>query len=361
MENHKEKNKTEAKIERSIKTALRIGFIALLFVMSFWILKPFLLPVIWGIIIAVALFPLHKKLSKLLGNREKLSVTIIVLIGILIIVVPSGLFISSTIDSLKNISHQLSEGTLTVPSPDESVADWPVIGGMVYETWELASESLAKTVTKFAPQLKELAPGIFSFAAGLVGTVVMFIISLIISGAFLVNTKSAEKTAVSIFRTLAGPDGEHFASLAGATIRGVVQGVLGTALIQSFFIGIGLMAIGFPAAGVVALVVLIVAIVQLPVLLVMIPAIIYVFSYAGTTAAIVFTIWVVVWSIADNFIKPILMGRGVDIPMLVILVGAIGGMMMAGIIGLFLGAVLLAFAYKVFQVIFLSEGQEAVN
>ena len=341
----------DTQIQRSIRTALRLGFIALLFVMSYFILKPFLGIVIWGIIIAVALFPVHKKFAKILGNREKLSVTLIVLIGIALIIVPSIMFTASTVESLQDLSKNLEEGSLQIPKPEESVADWPLIGGLVYETWELASNSLSALVMKFTSQLMEFAPKVFSFAAGLVGTVFVFIISLVISGALLVNSKAAEKTAISVFKTLAGTEGEQFASLAGATIRSVVQGVLGTALIQTFFISIGLFAIGFPAAGIVALIVMFVAIIQLPLLLVMIPAIIYVFTYAGTTTAVIFTIWTIIWSASDNVIKPMLMGRGMDIPMLVILLGAIGGMMMAGIVGLFIGAVLLAFSYKVFQTI----------
>jgi len=349
--NPKEHSNGEAQIQRSINTALRIGFIALLFVMSYLILEPFIYPVIWGVIIAVALFPLHKRFSGILGNRDKLSATLIVLFGITLIVIPSIFFTTSTVESLESVASNIEEGKLTIPKPEASVADWPLIGGMVFETWELASASITKLVIKYTPQLMEFAPKILSFAAGLVGTVFIFIISLIIAGALLVNAKAAEKTAISVFTTLAGKEGVAFASLAGATIRSVVQGVLGTALIQTLFISIGLFAIGFPGAGIVALIVLFVAIIQLPLLLVAIPVIMYVFSYAGTTAAVIFTIWTVLWSVSDNFIKPMLMGRGMDIPMLIILLGAIGGMMLGGIIGLFVGAVLLAFSYKVFQAI----------
>ena len=345
----------EGQIRRSINTALRIGFIALLFVMSFLILKPFLLLILWAIIIAVALFPVHKRFTKILGNKEKLSATLIVLIGLSIIVIPSVIFTASTVDSLQSLSVELETGSLAIPIPDKNVADWPVVGKIIYETWELAHKSISLVVVKYTPQLMEYAPKVLSLATGLVGTVFLFIISLIIAGALLVNTKTAERTAISVFKTLAGNDGEHFATLAGQTIRSVVQGVLGTAVIQTFFISIGLWAVDFPAAGIVALIVLFVAIIQMPVVLVIIPAIIYVFSYAGTTVAVIFTIWVVIWSAADSFIKPMLMGRGMDIPMLVILLGAIGGMMLGGIIGLFIGAVLLAFSYKIFQAIIMTD------
>lgn len=158
MFEYKEEITHETQIQRSINTALRIGFIALLFVMSYLILKPFLGIVLWAIIIAVALFPLHKKFSKILGNREKLSVTLIVVVGITLIVVPAVMFTVSTVDSLKTFSENMEEGMLTVPEPDQSVADWPLIGGMVFETWEMASKSLSKLVLKFTPRLMEFAP-----------------------------------------------------------------------------------------------------------------------------------------------------------------------------------------------------------
>ncbi len=342
---HTEEDK---KIQKTINTALRVGFIALLFVVSFLILKPFLGPLLWGIIIAVAMFPLHKKLSKLLGNKSKLSALILVLVGLSIIIVPAVFFTSSTVETLQSISQQLEDGTLSVPPADESVKGWPLIGNTTYEVWDQASEGLDTLITRFEPQLQEYAPKILSAASSIVITIILFVISIIIAGVILVNAKNGEKTAVSIFKTLAGSEGEHFAILAGSTIRSVVQGVLGTAVIQALFIGIGLFTIGFPAAGIICFIVLFVAIIQLPLLLIMVPVIIYVFTYASTTAAVIFTIWVVIWSGSDNLIKPILMGRGSDIPMLVILLGVIGGMIMGGIIGLFIGAVVLTFAYKVF-------------
>ena len=350
MEN--QDNLTETKIEQSINTTLRIGFVALLFVMSFLFLKPFIIPIVWGIIIAVAIYPIHKKISKKLGNKEKLSATILVIIGLSMIIVPAAMFTSSTIESTETITTQFNNGTISLPPPTKKIEDLPVIGKKLYSIWNIAYNSLTDILEQFTPQLKIIATTIIASVGSIVGTVFVFIISIIISGALIVNAKTAEKTAKAVFITLAGKkDGEHFSNLAGATIRSVVQGVLGTAVIQIIALSIGLFLIDFPAAGIVAVVLLFCAIAQLPLLLISLPIIFYVFSYAGTTSAIVFTIWTILWSMADNVLKPMLMGRGIDIPMLVILLGAIGGMMFAGIIGLFIGAVFLAFSYKVFQAI----------
>jgi len=341
----------EKQLQKTIVIALRLAFITLLLVVSYLVLKPFLAPVIWGVIIAVAVFPLHQRFSKLLGNREKFSAFLIVFIAISLLVIPSWLFTSSTVDSVMSIADQMNKGTLSLPPPDQEVSNWPLIGKPIYEIWLQASKNLSGLVQMYDNEIRAMAPSILSFATGLVGTVLVFIISIIIAGALLVNAKSAEKTSIMIFKTLAGKEGSHFASLASATIRSVVQGVLGTALIQTFFLSIGLFVIGFPAAGVVSLIILFVAIIQMPLILVTLPAIIYVFSYANTTIAVVFAIWALLWSISDNILKPMLMGRGMDIPMLVILLGAIGGMILGGIIGLFIGAVVLAFAFKSFQAI----------
>ena len=340
----------ETQIQKSINTGLRLGFIALLFVMSYFILKPFVGPLIWGIIIAVALFPLHKRFTRFLGNREKLSATLIVVISIFILViVPSVLFTASTYETIETIKAKIHAGDLHIPPPDAEVESWPIIGQPIYHFWKLATTSMSSVFKMFEPQLKEIAPKILLGIGSMATAIFLFIISIIIAGALLVNTKSAQKTAISVFITLAGDGGEHFAELAAKTIRTVVQGVLGTAFIQAIFVSIGLFAVGFPGAEIVSVIVLFIAITQLPVLLVTIPAILYVFSYAGTTAAIIFTIWSVFWSVSDNLIKPLLMGKGVDIPILVIMIGVIGGMIMGGILGLFIGAVLLAFSYKVFQ------------
>ena len=146
-----------------------------------------------------------------------------------------------------------------------------------------------------------------------------------------------------------GKQGEEFTKLAGATIRSVVQGVLGVAIIQSVFAGIVMLIFNIPAAGIWALIVLFLAIIQLPPILILGPIAIYAFSILDTTSAIIFLVLSIIISLSDTFLKPIFLGRGVDVPTMVILLGAIGGMMLSGIIGLFVGAVVLALAYKVYQ------------
>ena len=248
-----------------------------------------------------------------------------------------------------NFAVQLEEGTFKVPPPAEDVAEWPVIGKPVYDAWKLASVNLDAAIKAFEPQLKELASGLISGVAGLGVTILLSLISIIIAGVFLVKADSGETTARKAFKILIGKQGEGFTELAGATIRSVVQGVLGVAIIQSVAAGIVMLIFGIPAAGLWALIVLMLAIIQLPPTLIMLPVAIYGFSILDTTSAIIFLVLSIIISMADTFLKPLFLGRGVDVPMLVILLGAIGGMMLSGIIGLFVGAVVLALAYKVYQ------------
>jgi len=345
----------ESHYNRSIYTALRLGFIALLMVWSFEIVKPFIMPVLWGIIIAVAIYPLFMKLSSLLGNRKKLSSIIITVITLAILIIPSVLFIDSTIEGAQKISSQMQAGELLIPEPDKAVAEWPLIGNEIYDIWLLGSKSVESLISKFAPQLKEFAPKVLSLATGFSSTIFLFIISIIIAGALLTKADASEKAAKSVFNTLIGQKGEGFVQLSVSIIRSVVQGVLGVAIIQSLLGGIGIWAIGIPAPGLWALIILFLAILQLPPLLILAPFAIYVFSIADTTPAIVFLIWSIIISVSDAFLKPLLLGRGVDVPMLAILLGAIGGMMMSGIIGLFVGAVVLALSYKVFQALLVDD------
>ena len=345
----------EAYYTRAIYTALRIGFVVILLYWSFLIIKPFIMLVLWGIIISVALYPLFKKLAGKLGGREKLSATIITLVLLTILIVPSVFLINSTVESLGNVAHEMEAGTFQIPPPEQKVADWPVVGKPIYETWRLFSTNLTAAIEKFSPQIKKSAPKVLGMAANLGTTVLLFIFSIIIAGVLFTQHKGADRAARSIFNTLIGKQSENFVELSAKIIRSVVQGILGIAIIQSLLSAIGMLAIGIPAAGLWALIVLFLAIVQLPPILILLPIAIYSFTIADTTPAVIFTIYAIIVSMSDAFLKPLLLGRGVDVPMLAVLLGAIGGMILSGIIGLFVGAVVLAITYKVFQALLVED------
>ena len=349
MEHTEQDVRDEAHYTKAITTALRLGFVGLLIILSYLILKPFLVVIMWGIIIAVGIYPLFKKFASILGNREKLASTLITIFALAVLLIPSFLLMESTVSGIQNLAVELERGTFKVPPPSESVAECPVIGGPVYETWKLASINIEETIKAFAPQIKEFASSVLSGVLGLGSTVLLTLVSILIAGVLMVKADPAELVARKAFKIMIGKQGEGFTELAGATIRSVVQGVLGVAIIQSVVSGIVMLIFNIPIAGLWALIVLFLAIIQLPPLIILAPIAIYSFSILDTTSAVIFLVLSIIISISDTFLKPIFLGRGVDVPTLVILLGAIGGMMLSGIIGLFVGAVVLALAYKVYQ------------
>jgi len=333
---------------RAVLIALRISFVAFLFLLSYLILKPFLLMVVWGIIIAVGVFPIFSRLSKILGNKDKLSSIILTLTALALIITPTVLMLDSTVVSVKNIAEQYESGTLVIPPPSDKIAQLPVIGKPISKIWKLASKNLKEAIKTLEPQIKKYYPKVIHAVSGLGGTILLSILSIIIAGVLLLQAKSSEQTTHKVFRFLVGKNEKEFTKLTILTIRSVVQGVLGIAVIQSIAAGGLFVIFNIPVAGLWALLVLILAIIQLPPMLIMLPIAIYGFSIMSTTYAVIFLVLSIVISAADTFLKPIFLGRGVDVPMLVILLGAIGGMVVFGILGLFIGSVVLAITYKIF-------------
>ena len=338
-----------ASSKRTIDTAIRIGLLALLVYWCIHIFRPFLIPVLWAIIIAVAIHPLYVKFESLLGGQRKLALSLFTIMVLSILIIPTVLLASSMVDTVQHIAKQWEEGTLQVPPPPDRVAGWPLVGARLHTLWLAASENVMGTLEQFGPQLKVARGWLLSTAAGVGAGLLLFVLAILIAVAMLAKAQGAYQFTQALARRLVGARGDDFAALAIATMRSVAQGVLGVALIQAILAGVGMLIIGVPGAGLWALLVLLLAVVQLPPLLILGPVMIYVFASAATVPAVLFMIWGILVSVSDAFLKPLLLGRGVDIPMLVILIGAIGGMMSSGIIGLFVGAVILALGYKLFM------------
>ena len=338
----------KAYLSRAVEITIRIGILAALVFWSFKIFEPFLRPVIWGILIALATYPIFCWLRAKLGERNGLAATVFTLLALALLITPTVMLSTSLIDSAQTLSHSLEEGTLKVPPPPESVATWPVIGKPLNKIWSLASVNLEAALKQLEPQLKALGSWLLSVATGAGMGVLQFILSIIIAGVLLAKASGGQQAAHAIFTRLGGERGAELADLAGATVRSVARGVLGVAFIQALLAGVGLIAAGVPAAGLWFVLVLLLAVVQLPTILILGPIIIYVFSVSSTMTAVIFMIWSIFVGVSDSFLKPLFLGRGVEVPMLVILIGAIGGMMLSGIIGLFVGPIILAISYTLF-------------
>lgn len=350
MSTPRQSDQDKAFINRMLDATIRIGMVLLL---AYWCLKiisPFIYPIIWAIIIAVAIYPLYVKLVAVMGGRKRIAAALFAIATLALLIVPTIKLSASVIDTTQTLSTAWENGTLKIPPPAESVAGWPLIGEKLHKYWTLASVNLEAALKQVAPQLKTAGGWLFGAVGGAGLGVLQFIIAILIAAVFLASTDVAHRSTLAISTRIAGDRGEELASISIATIRSVSQGVLGVALIQSLLAGIGLLAMDVPGAGLWALLVLVLAVVQLPPILVLGPIIVYVFSVASTGPAIAFMIWSLIVSGSDAFLKPLFLGRGMEIPMLVILLGAIGGMMTSGIIGLFIGSVVLALGYKLFMI-----------
>lgn len=328
-------------------TTIRLLILLLIVVWCLLIMLPFVHIILWGLIIGIAFLPIHNSLTKWFGGRPKMASSIIVLISLAIIIGPSLIFMDSIIDGVKEIRASYQAGTLTIPPPSDKVKEWPVIGTKIYGMWAAGSTDLEKFIMKYSDQFADagskVAKGILSGA----GSIFQLIGAIIIAGILLVISGIGEAVR-KFFRKVAGTQGDEFADLAKLTIGNVVKGVLGVAVIQGFLMGIGFLLAGIPFAGLWTLLALIFAILQIPPTLIAIPIAAYMFSEMDTVPAVLWTIYLFLSGISDNVLKPILLGKGAPVPMLVIFIGVIGGFIFSGFIGLFTGAIVLSIGYKLF-------------
>lgn len=331
------------------ETAIRLGVLALVVIWCFKILQPFLIPIIWGVIIAVAIHPLYSALVDLLKGRRALAATLISLAFFVLLLVPSILLGKILVENVATLAEDFKQGAIVIPPPPAQVKAWPIVGESVANIWNLASTNLSEALKLMQPQAKAVGAWLVDVAANAGLGMIMLVFAFAIAGVLLAHSAASYRLSRGISKRLVGTRGEDFAHLAEATIRSVARGVLGVAVIQALLAGTGFVVAGVPAAGIWALLCLISAVVQLGVGPIVIPAIIYVFATADTTTAVIFLIWNALIMVADNVLKPLLLGRGVDVPMVVIFLGAIGGMLLSGIVGLFIGAIVLALGYKLFE------------
>jgi predicted PurR-regulated permease PerM len=326
-------------------TTIRLFIILLIIAWCLLIMFPFVSIILWSLILAMAMYPLHKILAKKMGGRPKLASFIIVFGLLAIVIVPTGMLIGSLINEVKELKVSYDAGKLSIPPPSEKVQTWPVIGEKLYELWQSAYINLEQLIVKYQDQLlgvgKKIGMGILSAAGG----VVQIIAALIIAGILLVVGGTAEALR-KFFRKLAGERGEEFADVTMKTVGNVVKGVLGVALILAILNGIVFMLAGVPYAGIWTLLVFVLGVLQLPLFFITVPVIIYMFATKEIMPAILWTALLLVAGLSDNVLKPILLGKGAPVPMLVIFIGVIGGFILSGFIGLFTGAIVMSIGYK---------------
>jgi len=329
---------------------LRVGIIALLVYLCFRVFHPFLNLMLWSVILAVTLYPLHRLLRPRLGGRDGLTATLIVIGATLLLIVPALLLCNSLVGSAMDALKMMEGERIEVPAPRDSVAEWPVIGPRVHASWSKVASDPHLLVEKLGPRFKAAGVKSLGALASIASGFLLFVVALPIAGIFMAYGKESTHSAIRIASWLSGPArGPQIATLCTATIRAVAQGVIGIAFIQALLVGIGFVLMDVPAAGLLALGVLLLGIMQVPATLLTIPVIVYVIATQGATAGtIAFSIYVFLAGLSDNVLKPLLLGRGVEVPMPVVLIGALGGMITGGLLGLFIGPVVLGVGYELF-------------
>jgi predicted PurR-regulated permease PerM len=340
-----------------IDTILRIVVLFLLIAWCIGIILPFLETVIWGAIIAVALHPFFAMVKRWVGNRNMLAGVMVTLLMLVILLLPTALLVKSLVEGTQSLAIQFKEQTLVIPPPDPSVAGWPLIGKPIAKIWSLASSSLGSAITTYSEPLSKLGMTILGPLGDVGKGLIMFLVSVIIAGAFLVKAEASADFVRKLVHRVAGERSDEMLPVTRGTIRNVAKGILGVAFIQFLTAGAVFVLANVPFAGLWAFAVLVLAILQLPAGIVILPVTIYLFSVNELLPAILWTIPLVVIGLSDNVLKPLLMGgKHSTVPMLVIFLGAIGGFIFSGLIGLFTGAIVLAVGYNLMMQ-WIDEGQ----
>jgi predicted PurR-regulated permease PerM len=329
-----------------IQIAIRLGLLAFLIYWSFVLLRPFIPVLAWAVVLAVALNPAFDWLSAHLGHRPRVAALIITVVVLAVFLGPATWLGIGLVDGLRNISDQLTSGDVAIPSPPDSVRDWPLIGVPLHDAWKKASENLAAVFREVAPHLKPLAGAVLAIAGSAGTGTLKFLASVVIAGFLLPPGPRMVASVRTMLTRIVPQRSADFLALAGATIRTVAQGVIGVAVLQSLLAGIGLKIAGVPHAGVLAFAVLVLGIVQIGSAPILLPVIIWVWTAKDVGAAVLITIYLVLVGLSDNALKPLLMGRGLSTPVLVIFMGVLGGTLAHGIVGLFVGPIILAVAWE---------------
>lgn len=342
------KNNSEINSKALFETILQLGMIFLIMGFCIKLLLPFMMPILWAIIFAIILNPLYNFVQKKLKGRGSLASFLIITVILLIIILPTVSFFNSVVSSIIDVKEQMDAGTLKIDTPAEKMKDWPIIGDKIYNFLHAASMNVEKAVIDYKDQITEVSKAALGGIVSSGLTFLQIILSLIIAG-FLLVSKGSQNLATDLIMRLGGEKGEEVINISVSTVYQVVKGILGVAVIQTIIQAFGLFLCGVPFAGVLTLICLILSILQIGPIIVNIGVIVWLFSSGDSTTAALWTVFFAVSGLSDNVLKPLLLGKGAIVPMLVIFLGVIGGFMMSGFIGLFVGPIVFSIGYRLFD------------
>jgi len=326
---------------------LQVAALSALIAASFWIIRPFMAAILWAITGAIATWPLLLRMQSWLGGKRSLAVTLMSVILLLTLVAPFYIAIKTITDNIEEIANwSKSIKTLTLPGPPAWVGALPVVGANLAARWkELAAAGPEQISAYLSPIAHAVGFWFLSQVGNLGLLLVQFVLTIIIISILYINAETAGRGAESFARRLAGPEGEKATLLAVQAVRGVALGIVVTAILQSILVGIGLALAGVPFAALLTAVTLILALAQIGPVPLLIGAVIWVYSKSGVIWGTGFLLWSIFCGTLDNFLRPLLIKRSADIPLPLIVAGVIGGLIAFGVIGLFIGPVVLAVAH----------------
>ncbi|TDP03214.1 AI-2E family transporter [Flavobacterium sp. 245] len=339
-------------------TILQLFFIFLIVGFCLKLLLPFFMPILWAVILSVVFLPLFDFLQKVLKGRKTLASIIITLVIIAIMLLPLIYFLKAATANFLELKSSFEAGTLKISPPGQSIKEWPIIGKPLYEFLLTMSTDLEQGVIKYQDQIKDFSAKIMGSILSSGMAFLQFILSVIIAGILLV-TPGAKIFAMKFLKKIAGNEADEIMTISVSTIYQVVKGILGVAVIQTIIQAIGLFLADIPYAGILTLICLIFSILQIGPIIINIGVIVYLFSTGDSGYAIFWTIFFIISGLSDNVLKPLLLGKGALVPMLVIFLGVIGGFIMSGFIGLFVGPIVFSIGYKLF-IAWVNDNQEPV-
>ncbi len=339
---------------------IKFGMILALASFCFTVFSPFMNLILWALILAVVIYPFHQQIAKRLNGKQGQASTLLIALGLVILVVPTVTMVSSMADNMSSLVEHVNQNTLEIPPPSSTIAEIPLLGTKIYSVWLKASADLPALIKSLQPHLGEATKQVIHALASISSSLLMSIFSFIVAGIIMAYGHAGAQNSTRIAIRIAGPKrGVKLLNICSSTIRAVALGVIGVAFIQALLVGGVMTLAGIPAAGIFFILALLLGIAQIPVVLVTAPAIAYMWMIGdhGTVTSIIFTVLLIIAGMVDNVLKPILLGRGVDAPMPVVLIGALGGMATSGILGMFVGATLLSIGYRIFMA-WVDEGVE---
>ncbi len=336
---------TSASYRDVTRVTLSVIGIGLLIAGSLWVLRPFLVALLWATMIVVATWPVLLGLQARLGGRRGAAVAALTVVLLLVVFVPLYLAVEAILEQSDRVVALVKMlPTLHLPPPPAWVEGLPVVGHKAAELWAAGANDPERLLERIGPHLRT-ALGWFGAQAGSFGSmIVQFLLTVVIAAILYAKGEAAAHQLRRFFRRLSGERGDAIVTLSGKAIRAVALGVVVTALVQSTLAGIGLAAVGVPAAGLLTAVILMLCIAQVGPLLVMLPAVIWLYASGAAVRGTALLVVMVVVQAIDNVLRPLLIKKGADLSLLLIFAGVIGGLLWLGILGLFVGPVVLAVA-----------------